>query len=157
MALKSLGHTSSRSQLDQLKDLIKLLISFTTKEFMDSEGDYEEKNDMVEATLNCIEIYVRTSLNHIKESVPTIIDNSIELLKYDPGNTNEVENVEIEGYDNYEDMDYDANLDDTAWKVRRAASRLLKTIIETGFDLEIETKEKIISSLIFFYYFQNII
>ena len=148
LALKSLGHTSSRSQLDQLKDLINLLISYTTKEFMDSEGDYEEKNDMVEATLNCIEIYVKTSLNHIKESIPTIIDNTLELLKYDPGNTNEVENVEIEGYEGYEDMDYDANLDDTAWKVRRAASRLLKTIIETGFDLEIKTKEKIISSLI---------
>ena len=69
LALKSLGHTSSRSQLDQLKDLINLLISYTTKEFMDSEGDYEEKNDMVEATLNCIEIYVKTSLNHIKENL----------------------------------------------------------------------------------------
>ena len=148
LALKSLGHTSSRSQLDQLKDLIKLLISFTTKSFLESEGDYEEKNDLVEATLNCIEIYIGTSLSHIKDSIPQIIDNSIELLKYDPGNTNEVENVEIEGYDNYEDLDLDANLDDTAWKVRRAASRILGIILASGFNLDPETKEKIISSLI---------
>ena len=148
LALKSLGQTSSHSQLDQLKDLVKLLLSFTTKEFLDSEEDYEEKNDMVEATLNCIEIYIETSLSHIAESIPKIIENSLELLKYDPGNTNEVENVEIEGYDNYEDTDFDPNLDDTAWKVRRAASRILEIIILSGFKLKPETKERIISSLI---------
>ncbi len=148
LALKSLGQTSSHSQLDQLKDLVKLLMSFTTKEFLDSEGDYNEKNDMVEATLNCIEIYIETSLSHIEESIPKIIENSLELLKYDPGNTNEVENVEIEGYDNYEDLDFDPNLDDTAWKVRRAASRILEIIILSGFKLLPETKERIITSLI---------
>ena len=148
LALKSLGHTSSRSQLDQLKDLINLLVSFTTKSFLESEGDLEEKIDLVEATLNCIEIYIGTSLSHIKDSIPQIINNSIELLKYDPGNTNEVENVEIEGYDNYEDLDLDANLDDTAWKVRRAAARILGIILSSGFNLDPETKEKIISSLI---------
>ena len=51
LALKSLGHTSSRSQLDQLKDLMSLLISFLNKDFLDSEGDYDEKNALVEATL----------------------------------------------------------------------------------------------------------
>ena len=148
LALKSLGHTSSRAQLDQLKDLINLLISFINKSFLESEGDYDEKNSLVEATLNCIEIYIGTSLSHIKESIPNIIDNSCELLKYDPGNTNNVENVEIEGYEGYEDMDFDANLDDTAWKVRRAAARILGIILSSGFNLEIEIKEKIISSLI---------
>ena len=57
LALKSLGHTSSRSQLSQLQGLIKILISFINKTFLDSEGDYDEKNSLVEATLNCIEIY----------------------------------------------------------------------------------------------------
>ena len=148
LALKSLGHTSSRAQVDQLKDLIDLLISFINKNFLDSEGDYDEKNALVEAALNCIEIYIGTSLSHMKDSIPTIIDNSCDLLKYDPGNTNNVENVEIEGYEGYEDMDFDANLDDTAWKVRRAAARILQTILSSGFNLEIEIKEKIISILI---------
>ena len=148
LALKSLGHTSSRAQVDQLKDLINLLISFINKNFLDSEGDYDEKNSLVEAALNCIEIYIGTSLSHMKDSIPTIIDNSCDLLKYDPGNTNNVENVEIEGYEGYEDMDFDANLDDTAWKVRRAAARILQIILSSGFNLEIEIKEKIISILI---------
>ena len=148
LALKSLGHTSSRSQIDQLKDLITLLISFINKNFLDNEGDYDEKNSLVEATLNCIEIYIGTSLSNIKDSIPTIIDNACDLLKYDPGNTNNVENVEIEGYEGYEDMDFDANLDDTAWKVRRAAARILGMILSSGFNLDPETKEKIISSLI---------
>ena len=148
LALKSLGHTSSRAQLEQLKDLINLLISFINKSFLESEGDYDEKNSLVEATLNCIEIYIGTSLSHMKESIPNIIDNACELLKYDPGNTNNVENVEIEGYEGYEDMDFDANLDDTAWKVRRAAARILGIILSSGFNLKPEIKEKIISSLI---------
>ena len=148
LALKSLGHTSSRSQLEQLKDLITLLISFTNKDFLESEGDYDEKNALVEAALNCIEIYIGTSLSNIKEIIPTIIDNSCELLKYDPGNTNNVENVEIEGYDEYEDMDFDANLDDSAWKVRRASARILETILSSGYNLDAEKKEKIITILI---------
>ena len=148
LALKSLGHTSSRSQLDQLKDLMSLLISFLNKDFLDSEGDYDEKNALVEATLNCIEIYVGTSLVHIKDQLINIIENAIELLKYDPGNTNDVENVGIEGYDEYEDLDLDANLDDSSWKVRRAAARILETILGSGFDLKSEQKEKIISTLI---------
>ena len=148
LALKSLGHTSSRSQLDQLKGLINLLIQHISKDFLDSEGDYDEKNSLVEATLNCIEIYIGTSLSHIKENVPNIINNACELLKYDPGNTNEVENVEIEGYDGYEELEFDANLDDTAWKVRRAAARILRILLSSGFNLEPEVKEKIISALI---------
>ena len=148
LALKSLGHTSSRSQLDQLKELMTLLINHISKEFLDSEGEYDEKNSLVEATLNCIEIYIGTSLSNIQDFIPNIINNAIELLKYDPGNTNGVENVEIEGYEGYEDVEFDANLDDTAWKVRRAAARILGIILSSGFNLEPEVKEKIISALI---------
>lgn len=120
-----------------------LLISFLNKDFLDSEGDYDEKNALVEATLNCIEIYVGTSLVHIKDQLTNIIENTIELLKYDPGNTNDVENVGIEGYDEYEDLDMDANLDDSSWKVRRAAARILETILGSGFDLKSEQKKKL--------------
>ena len=148
LALKSLGYTSSRSQLDQLKELINLLVHHISKDFLDSDGDYNEKNSLVEATLNCIEIYIGTSLSHIEENIPNIINNACELLKYDPGNTNEIENVEIEGYEGYEELEYDANLDDTAWKVRRAAARILRVILSCGFNLESEVKEKIISALI---------
>ena len=148
LALKSLGHTSSRSQIEMLKDLMSLLIGFINKNFLDSDGEYDEKNSLVEAALNCIEIYIGTALSNIKENIPNIIENSIELLKYDPGNTNNVENMEIEGYDEYEDIDMDANLDDSAWKVRRAAARILETILSSGFNLQSEQKEKIISTLI---------
>jgi len=148
LALKSLGHTSSRAQIEQLPDLLKLLIYFISKDFLNSEGEYEEKNDLVEATLNCIEIYIGTSLSDIKDNIPKILENTIELLKFDPNSTNEIENVEIEGYDNYEEMEYDANLEDTAWKIRRAASRILGIILSSGFNLQPEVKEKIISALI---------
>ncbi len=148
LALKSLGNTSSLAQVDQLQGLMELLISFITKNFLESEGEDDEKNSLVEATLNCIEIYIRTSMSNIKENIPSIIDNACDLLKYDPGNTNTVENVEIEGYEGYEDVDFDANLDDTAWKVRRAAARILQVILSSGYNLKPEVKEKIISGLI---------
>ena len=148
LALKSLGHTSSRSQGQMVLDIISLLISFLEKDFLDSDGDYDEKNALVEATLNCIEIYISTSISLLKEQMPKIINNSAELLTYDPGNTNNGENAEIEGYEGYEEVDFDANLDDSAWKVRRAASRILRKILASGFTLEVETKEKIMMSLI---------
>ena len=148
LALKSLGHTLSRSQGQMVPDIISLLISFLGKDFLESEGDYDEKNALVEATLNCIEIYLSTSISLLKEQIPIIINDSTELLTYDPGNTNNGENVEIEGYEGYEDVDFDANLDDTAWKVRRAASRILRNILASGFKFEVEIKEKIIMALI---------
>ena len=149
LALKSLGQTSSRAQTEILEEIMKLLISFTSKDFIESEGEYDEKNDLVEAALNSIEIYIGTALSNIKEKIPNIIDNAIELLKYDPCNTNTAENnMDIEGYENYEDVDVEANVDDTAWKVRRAAARILEIILSSGFNLTKDPKEKIISALI---------
>ena len=148
LALKSLGHTLSRSQGQMVPSIISLLTTFLTKDFLNSEGDDDEKNSLVEATLNCMEIYISTSISLIKEQIPKIIDDSTELLHYDPGNTNNGENVEIEGYDEYDEVDFDANLDDTAWKVRRAASKLLRKLLASGFNLEVEIKEKIIMALI---------
>ena len=148
LALKSLGHTLSRSQGQMVPSIISLLSTFLTKDFLSSDGDDNEKNSLVEATLNCLEIYISTSISLFKDKIPQIIDDATELLKYDPGNTNNGENVEIEGYDEYDEVEFDANLDDTAWKVRRAASRLLRKILASGFSLEVEIKEKIIMALI---------
>ena len=148
LALKSLGHTLSRSQGQLVPEIIALLVTFLNKEFLDSDGDYDEKNALVEATLNCIEIYITTSISLLKDKVKTIINDATELLTYDPGNTNNGENIEIEGYEGYDDIDFDANLDDSAWKVRRAASRILRMILASGYNLEVETKEKIITGLI---------
>ncbi len=39
-------------------------------------------------------------------------------------------------------------MDDTAWKIRRAASRILRMILASGYDLKVPVKEKIISALI---------
>ena len=148
LALKSLGHTLSRSQGHMVPKIIALLVTFLTKDFLDSDGEYDEKNSLVEATLNCIEIYICTSISLLKDEIPSIINHSIDLLTYDPGNTNYGENVEIEGYEGYDDVEFDANLEDTAWKVRRAASRILRMILSSGFNLTPETKEKIIGGLI---------
>ena len=92
--------------------------------------------------------YISTSTSLVKDKIPQIINDSTELLAYDPGNTNNGENVEIEGYEDYEDGDFGAYLDDTAWKVRRAASRILRMILASGYYLEPQVKEKIISALI---------
>ena len=148
LALKSLGLTLSRSQGEKVPEIISLLITFSNKAFLDSEGDYDEKNALVEATLNCIEIYISTSISLLKDKIPTIINDSTELLAYDPGNTNNGENVDIEGYEDYEEIGSDVYLEDTAWKVRRAASRILRMILASGYDLEPKIKEKIISALI---------
>ena len=148
LALKSLGHTLSRSQGHMVPKIIALLVTFLTKDFLDSDGEYDEKNSLVEATLNCIEIYICTSISLLKDEIPSIINYSTDLLTYDPGNTNNGENIEIEGYEGYDDVEFDANLEDTAWKVRRAASRILRMILSSGFNLTPETKEKIIGGLI---------
>ena len=147
LALKSLGHTLSRSQDQLVPQIISLLITFLNKDFIDSEGEYDEKNALVEATLNCIEIYIITSVSLLKDKLQIIIDDAIELLKYDPGNTNNGEKVEIEGYEDY-DESYDPYLDDSAWIVRRASARILRMILASGTQLEVDVKEKIITALI---------
>ena len=146
--IKSLGHTLSRSQDQLVPQIISLLITFLSKDFLDSDGEYDEKNACVEATLNCIEIYIITSVSLLKEKLQTIIDDALELLKYDPGNTNNGEVVEIEGYEDYDEEPIDANLDDSAWTVRRASARILRMILASGTHLEVDVKEKIITALI---------
>ena len=148
LALKSLGHTLSRSQDQLVPQIISLLITFISKDFVDSDGEYDEKNACIEATLNCIEIYIITSVSLLKEKLQTIIDDALELLKYDPGNTNNGEVVEIEGYEDYDEEPLDANLDDSAWTVRRASARILRMILASGTQLEVDVKEKIITELI---------
>ena len=82
LALKSLGHTLSRSQGQMVPSIISLLSTFLTKDFLSSDGDDNEKNSLVEATLNCLEIYISTSISLFKDKIPQIIDDATELLKY---------------------------------------------------------------------------
>ena len=149
LGLKSLGHTLSRSQGEKIPEIIELLISFLSKNFLDSEGVYDEKNSLVEAALNTIEIYISTSMSLITEKIPTIIEAALELITYDPGNTNSVEKMAIEGYGDFEEVeDFDACLEDSSWKVRRAACQILRMILASGYDINVQIKEKIINSLI---------
>ena len=148
LALKSLGHTLSLSQDEKIYEIISLLINYINKDFLESEGDYDEKISLVETTMNCIEIYIITSISVLKDLIKKIIQNSLDLLIYDPCNSNFSEPMPIEGYEDYEVDGGDAYLEDTSWKVRKAASKILRMILVSGYDFDIDIKEKVMSALI---------
>ncbi|GAA6031475.1 hypothetical protein JCM8097_006475 [Rhodosporidiobolus ruineniae] len=105
-----------------------------------SEKDDDEGK---EGVLQCLESLALKCPTETGPHLSSIIDKATELLKYDPnyaggddedeemGDAGEDEDEEFE--DEFED-EYDDE-DDTSWKVRRSATKLLTSIISTRPDL----------------------
>ena len=150
-ALKSLAKTCASKQKNYYKDILSILSKYINLNFLENDsGDYDEKNKLVESAVNCLEIYIGTALSEIKDEIPKVINDFINLVSFDPNYSydNADDPVDIEGYEGYEDYAVDANVDDSSWVVRRASCRALLSILNSGYNMAKGDEEKIIKKLI---------
>ncbi|GAA5945445.1 hypothetical protein JCM10213_005987 [Rhodosporidiobolus nylandii] len=108
------------------------------------EGAGREDDEGKEGVLQCLDSLTLRLPAETAPHLSAIIDKATELLKYDPnyaGGDDEDEEMgeadeDGEGEDEFEDFEdeYDDE-DDTSWKVRRSATKLLTSVITTRPDL----------------------
>ena len=150
-ALKSLAKSCSVKQNKYYDKILSFLSKYINLKFLENDSyDYDEKNTLVESSINCLEIYIGTALSEIKNEIPKIINDCVSLISFDPNYSydNNDEPANLEGYDGYEDYAMDANVDDSSWIVRRASSKILLSILNSGYNIQKNDKEKIIKKLI---------
>ncbi|GAA5856944.1 hypothetical protein JCM8547_008479 [Rhodosporidiobolus lusitaniae] len=128
----ALARTASEQISPRVGELIPLVLRGSEKN--DDEGK--------EGVLQCLESLALKCPSETGPHLNLIIDKATELLKYDPnyaGGDDEDEEMgdadedEDEFDEDFED-EYDDE-DDTSWKVRRSATKLLTSIVSTRSDL----------------------
>ncbi|GAA5823321.1 hypothetical protein JCM11251_007565 [Rhodosporidiobolus azoricus] len=110
------------------------------------EGSKREDDEGKEGVLQCLESLTLKLPAETGPYLNTIVDKATELLKYDPNfggaededeEMGDGEDEDGEGDDEFDDEfedEYDDE-DDTSWKVRRSATKLLASIVSTRPDL----------------------
>mmetsp|Transcript_840 Transcript_840/g.1414 ORF Transcript_840/g.1414 Transcript_840/m.1414 type:complete len:1307 (+) Transcript_840:70-3990(+) len=101
------------------------------------DGYTEAANDLREHCFPGLESFVLRCPKEIAPHVHNVLSKSLEFMTFDPNycydSDEEVRDVEEEGEfdeDDYEDDDYEgSDDDDTSWKVRKAAIRVVSAII----------------------------
>lgn len=105
----------------------------------DDETSDDQVNDLRENCLQAFESVITRCPHEVTDYVGEIRDTAMNFLVFDPNY--EYDN-EDDGEDDFEDSDYDDEFqddysddDDTSWKVRRAAVKVLEAIVKTRADL----------------------
>ena len=152
-ALNSIAKTSATKQLDYVKVIFPLISQYSKKSFLENDaGDYDEKNDLAESALNLLETYILKLNTSVSGDCKEIVVNNLELIEFDPNYSYEDQNMDEGGEaaydDEYEDYEQVAVMEDSSWKVRRAAVNVLHSIIKSGITIEKEQKQLVISKLV---------
>ncbi|CAO3590165.1 unnamed protein product [Absidia cylindrospora] len=117
----------------------------------------DEDDELREICLQTLESFVIRCPTDISICIDQLITIALEYLKYDPnfaGNDDDDndmmdEDDEYDDADEYGDMgDYSDDDDDMSWKVRRSATKLLTSIIETRCDLLLQLYNTVAPALI---------
>ena len=150
--LNSIAKSSANKQLEFIDSIYPLITQYTTTNFLDNDSnEYDEKTELAESALNLLESYINKILSSLEKHAKNIIENSLILIEYDPNYSYENAEMEIDdGYDEYEDYDQTdfANMDDSSWKVRRAACHVLHAFQKSGHQFPQDQKESIIKKLV---------
>lgn len=108
-----------------------------------NQDDYEqdqELNDVREASLTALESFVAVCSREMRFYTKETIGAALRFLTYDPNysqdsdDDEDMEDDDDSGFgtdDEYDADDFDTGDDDTAWKLRRAAARVLQALIDT--------------------------
>lgn len=152
-ALASIAKTSAHKQQKYLKDILPLVNQYSNKNFLENDpGDYDEKNDLAEGALNILETYIIKLGNEVYQECKDIVVNSLVLIEFDPNYSYENQGQDdggAGGYDDeYEDYEEVAVMEDSSWKVRRAAVKVLHSIVKSGMVIDKDQKQLIISKLV---------
>lgn len=134
--ISTLAASSSRRTGKRVSEILPHILKATTSE------DEETK----EVALQCLETLLLKCPSETTPSMNDIINASAELIKYDPNyaaadddmdedeqDADEDEDADEEDEDDFEEV-YDDD-DDTSWKVRRGAVKVLQMAIQTRLEL----------------------
>ncbi|KAI8099719.1 armadillo-type protein [Halteromyces radiatus] len=117
----------------------------------------DEDDELREISLQTLESFVVRCPTEITVYIDQIITLGLEFLKYDPNFADHDEDDDMmdedeeeeDEEDEYDDIaEYSDDDDDMSWKVRRAATKLLTSVIETRSDLLLQLYESVSPALI---------
>ncbi|TPX69285.1 hypothetical protein SpCBS45565_g02598 [Spizellomyces sp. 'palustris'] len=155
--LATLSRYSSHRLGQYLNDTLPLVLEYT--EFNDDE--------LRENCLHALDSFVLRCPTEMTPHIPTVIDVSLRYIKHDPnfqyedededgseamdvddgGEGNGSEDDDEEDDDEYDEADY-SDEDDVSWKVRKASSKLLASIIGTRSELLVDLLQNVAPVLI---------
>ena len=126
-----------------MRDIIKIIYQHANLDFLgDNNYDFDAKNDFIDCLLNLVETYTICSPKQ------KLIQISLNLMTFDPNYTYGTDNQGGDGGEyGYDDYDYYVNDDDSSWKVRRSAVKILVTFIKARINLSKPVMSEIIHSL----------
>jgi cullin-associated NEDD8-dissociated protein 1 len=159
-ALNSVAKNTASRHVEYLKNILEIILDFSNKQYLENNmQDYDLNNDLVEAGLNLLETYILKLTNQMKPYSEKIANAVLELMEFDPnhiysdsGDQTGGNNYDEYGYNEYEGYeDYGALVyaDDSSWKVRRAAVRVIQSFIKSRLEIKRSTLEVIIQALVF--------
>jgi cullin-associated NEDD8-dissociated protein 1 len=154
VTLNAVAKNTANRNPEIIKTIIPMLLEFCNREYLESNShNYDQNNDLVENGLNLVETYIMKVTQHMKEYVKEIIDTVLKLIEYDPNYVYNDDAMDVEeDYSNaYGDYDQDfAFSDDSSWKVRRAAVRVLQSFVKSSLEIpKGGLMETVIQSLVF--------
>ena len=152
--LSSIAKSSANKQTDFIDTILPIITQYTSLNFLENDpSEYDEKNNLTESALNLLETYINKILSSLEKKYSnSIIENSLKLIEFDPNYSYENAEMDIDegNYDEYEDYEQTdfANMDDSSWKVRRAACHILHAFQKSGHQFSTEQREAIIKKLV---------
>ncbi|CAO3610365.1 unnamed protein product [Cunninghamella echinulata] len=144
-----LGRYSAPKLGNHLSEIVPIVIEFTKKA--------DDDDELREICLQTLESFVLRCPADISKFIDEIIALGLDYLKYDPNyaqNDDDDDDVmdedeEDEDDDEYDDIaDYSDDDDDMSWKVRRSATKLLTSVIETRSELLLQLYDTVAPALI---------
>ncbi|CAO3635273.1 unnamed protein product [Cunninghamella blakesleeana] len=126
-----LGRYSAAKLGNHLSEIVPIVLEYTKQA--------DEDDELREICLQTLESFVLRCPSDISKFIDEIINLGLEYLKYDPNYAQDddddddvMDEDEDDEDDEYDDIaDYSDDDDDMSWKVRRSATKLLTSVIET--------------------------
>lgn len=113
-------------------------------------------NEIVEASLIAFDSFVKKCPKEITKHIPTLLDTVTKLISYDPNYTYD-HDADMGGDDDedeggwgsdFDDDEAQVDDDDTSWKVRRAAIKVVDSIVRTRPEMLREIYDKLVGHLV---------
>ncbi|CAF1035513.1 unnamed protein product [Didymodactylos carnosus] len=152
-ALTSICRLASQRLSDHMRDVIEITVSYIDNS---SNSQQQQDDELIEYSLQAIETYLKRCPKETNEYVPKIIDLCLRYIKYDPNwndqddedegkfslslfqkmsnNNADVDEEDDSEQDDKGQDDYSDD-DDVSWKVRRASTKCLESVIITHHEM----------------------
>lgn len=149
--LSAIAKSSANKQAEYVDKILPVLYEYISISYLQSYNSTEEydlKNELVEASLSIVEIYVLKLTYIMKPRAEEVINCLLKLIDYDP---NYDYNQEEAAYNEEYDYDYDYNAytnDDSSWKVRRSTVKTIQSFVKSRMDIDKSLTTHVISKLV---------